>query len=166
MSPPQCNFHFLPDNSPASTPDTPCEDKSILRAHCIHRRYLFRGQEQSSGTLHPHQIPYLWTNPIAYRSSSTPDTHFVDKCCSAPHSIHAEWPFCGQTLQRTALHPRRSTILRTNAAAHRTSSTPDILCVEESMLPVLSIRAMSPLATTVPLNVVFIKVFVTFAAKY
>ncbi len=58
-----------------------------------------------------------------YRTPSTQNGHFVDKCCNSPHSIHAEVPFCGQKLQFTALHPRMSAILWTNATVHRTSST-------------------------------------------
>ena len=57
-------------------------------------------------------------------------------------------------------------ILWTNATAHRTASTPDTLCVDESILPALGINFGEHLTIPAHLNVAFIKVFVTFAAKY
>jgi len=116
--------------------------------------------------LHPRRSTILWTNATAHHTASTHECHFVDKRYSAPHSIHAEVPICGQMLQRTALHPRMSAILWTNAAAHRSASTPDTLCVEESILQALGINFGEHLTIPAHRNVVFIKVFVTFAAKY
>ena len=122
MSPPQCNGTLHPHRTP-STHECHFVDKCCSAPHCIHVEAPFCGQMPQFTALHPRRSAILWINAKIHRTASTQKHHFVDKCHSAPYCIHVEAPFCGQTLQRTALHPRRSTILWTNAAIHRTAST-------------------------------------------